>query len=146
MTVATATKPLPKIFIGKDIINRRVNNYLQHQHRLLSEDLSRRGMRKADTRSIWYSKEHVRTWLEEIELMNADGMRIYLGAYDIQEGPVAGQTCLIMVLTHNSANGTSDKALVLRDEVDEQRLAGGYDYGAPCPPICSPAGPAFPLL
>ncbi len=61
-------------------------------------------MLKEDTKSIWYSKEHIEILLEEIRVWKADGLRIYLGEYE--EAAIApGQLCLLMVLTRKTADG-----------------------------------------
>ncbi|HTI07439.1 MAG TPA: hypothetical protein VL832_02750 [Puia sp.] len=154
--------PLPEIFIGKETISRRIRNYLQNKHALLSEGLSKKDDARQETKSIWYSKEHLRTWLAEMDLMDADGMRVYLGAYGDDEGPASGQICLLMVLTRAFMDGNFHKDIILEDEPEfevrkqslEAKRAGNeiftdmpilreYNYGSPCPPICPPPGTGF---
>jgi hypothetical protein len=159
----TVSPPLPPIFVGKDIINQRVKLFMQNKHPLLSEALTAGGTPREETRTIWYSKEHVATWLNEMELMNADGMRVYFGAYGNEENRPVGQMCLLMVLTRAGADGQSHKDIILEREPDfDTRVQAGlsrsrsfgdgndegkpreYNYGAPCPPICAGNDPAFP--
>jgi hypothetical protein len=163
----TSTHPLPDIFVGKDVINQRVKRFLKDKHPLLSHALSSSGTPRQETRSIWYSKEHVRTWLDEMDLMGADGLRVYFGVYGEDEGSAAGQTCLLMVLTRAAAGGNDHQDIILENEpgfedrknASRKRSAGDalsndiinvistpreYNYGSPCPPICPGSGSTFP--
>lgn len=163
MSTNETLQALPAIFIGKDKINQRVKLYQQNKHPLLSEAISSPGNPRQDTKSIWYSKEHVETWLNEMNQMGASGVRVYFGAYEEDAELAPGQLCLLMVLTRLSANGYSHKDIILENEPDfEERLQlaqarsldgetdtpGGtpreYNYGSPCPPICPYEDPAFP--
>jgi hypothetical protein len=156
-------QPLPAIFVGKDKINTRVKLYQQNKHPLLSEALSNGGVPRQDTKSIWYSREHVETWLNEMNQMDASGIRIYFGAYEAEAELAAGQLCLLMVLTRAGANANSHKDIILENEPDfegrlqlaqsraietETGLPAGtpreYNYGSPCPPICPYDEPGFP--
>ena len=154
-------QPLPSIFIGKDLISQRVNRYLSDKHPILSQMLSTDGPPREDTKSIWYAKEHVQTWLDEIQYLNADGMRVYFGAYgDNEEGRPPGQLCLLVVLTRADADGLQQDIILenepdfgLRCEGAQSRSFPGsgpfgqsakpkeYNYGAPCPPVCTPPKP-----
>lgn len=165
--------PLPEIFVGKEVINQRVRNFLQSKHPILSQALSEAGAPREETRSIWYSRDHIATWVDEMDLMEADGMRVYLGAYGEEEAPAPGQLCLLMVLTRAASDGNVHADIILEDETGyDQRqqtarkrsmengltqggLTGGdlfagaglpreYNYGSPCPPVCNGQGPAFP--
>ena len=156
--------PLPAIFIGKEKINQRVKLYQRIKHPLLSQELSSGGIPREDTKSIWYSREHIEMLLSEINQMDADGIRVYFGAYEQGSGIADGQLCLLMVLTRPSADGFSHRDIILEDEPgfeervqmtqsrsteDETGLPGGipreYNYGSPCPPICPSKDPGFPL-
>jgi hypothetical protein len=162
MSNVTSLPLLPEIFVGKEIINRRIKGYLSRKHPQLSQALSANGTKREDTRSIWYSKDHVTTWLEEMQLMQADGMRVYFGAYDENEGPANGQLCLLVVLTREGDNGVH-KDIILEEEpgfdlrvpVARNGVAGEpfaekgtkreYNYGSPCPPLCDAVqGGRFP--
>jgi hypothetical protein len=151
----STVKPLPDIFCGKDLITNRINNYKNQKHPLLNQQLSTNGVARQDTRSIWYTRQHVETWLDEMNYYNADGMRVYFGAYgEGEEGRPPGQLCLLFVLTRATANG-GHKDIILEQEPDfEMRLQSvqnlaheedsfgvafrpnEYNYGAPCPPVC----------
>ena len=154
--------PLPAIFIGKDLINRRVTLYMQNKYPLLSQALSAGGQPREETRSIWYSKDHIKTWLEEIDHHEADGMRVYFGAYgEGEEGRPAGQLCLLMVLTRKADGDDNHKDIILEEEPDFAARLGAqkrsfdtglatsifrpkeYNFGAPCPPVC-PGTLSFP--
>lgn len=149
-------KPLPPIFISEAITQQRIARYAANKHPLLSNALVVGGNFKDDTKSIWYSKEHIETWLDEINYSNADGMRIYFGEYGQEDGAFAGQLCLIMVTTRLNTVTGGHEDIVLENEPDfadrlevyEQNQSvskdcsdnleseKGYNYGAPCPPIC----------
>ena len=159
MLSQTTSRPLPAIFIGKDLIVKRIKRYLQNKHPLLSQDLSKDGTPREETRSIWYSREHVATWLEEMDHYQADGIRVYFGAYgDNEEGRPPGQLCLLMVPTRQGDNNMIHNDIILEEEPDfAQRQQSGtqprtrglgddllttkprtreYNYGSPCPPVC----------
>lgn len=144
--------PLPRIFIDKGTLRRRVNLFLQNKHRILSQAMSSQDVQRVETRSIWYSKDHVQSWLDEMNLMGADGMRVYLGTYE--EGMSAGQLCLLMVLTRLGEDDQTHWDIILEDEPGfqerldasraitldepgEEECGKQYNYGSPCPPICA---------
>jgi hypothetical protein len=157
---------MPAIFIGKELMDNRISNYVTQKYPVLNQQLSGDGPLREDTRSIWYTREHVESWLEEIRHLNADGMRIYFGAYgNNEEGRPPGQLCLLMVMTRSDGPGTPHEDIVLENEPDfearqqgarSRSLNGGngildqtslpkeYNYGAPCPPICPPTKPTSP--
>jgi hypothetical protein len=153
-----AYTPLPTIFIPKDVINRRVKLFMQKKHPLLSEALTENGITRQDTRSVWYSKEHMEIWLNEMNLYGADGMRIYFGAYAEEDGIRNGQLCLLMVLTRPGGTSDTHRDIVFEDEGPGARsLNGGgddeeeegrpkqFNYGSPCPPICAEGDAIYPL-
>lgn len=153
MSMQTVTKPLPFFFVGKDVTRGRVNNYLTCKHNLLST-----GLGKPDTKSIWYSKEHIVKLLEEIEYAEGDGIRIQFGMYE--EGhEFAGQLCLVMNTTRENRvnNIVRHTNVVLENEPDyEERssrprdiilfpgdgfsIPRDFNYGSPCPPRCDDPG------
>jgi hypothetical protein len=151
MKSQNSQKPLPSFFIGSATTMERINDYLTHKHSLLSQVLG-----KPDTKSIWYSKEHIAKLLEEIENCNGDGLRIYFGSYESTH-EFAGQTCLLMNVTREKQNGTgllhvdvkleeeenfSNRSELSRDIINPD--AGNttneskkdYNFGSPCPPRC----------
>lgn len=163
MLLKDSVKPLPAIFIGKEKISQRIKLFQQRKHALLSEEMSSYGQPRQETKSIWYSKEHLETLLAEMSLTNADGMRVYFGAYEAEAGMLADQLCLLMVLTRPGSGSNTHNDIILEREPDfadrKQQLtarsidiepgdADGrpreYNYGAPCPPICLTDEPGFP--
>lgn len=157
--------PLPEIFIGKTLVNQRILNYQENKHGILSNALAiaTSTTAKPETKSIWYSKEHVQTWLDEMNLMNADGIRFYFAAYGVEEDVAqAGQLCLVAVLTSLDNNNhkdiiyedaacygerllaTNSRDLNLDDVFDKEKPKE-FNYGSLCPPACASMDSAFPL-
>ena len=138
--------PLPFFFVGKDVTNDRIANYLNDKHNILSTALGRQ-----DTKSIWYSREHIQKLLDEIDTAEGDGLRICLGAYESTH-EFAGQLCLLMVSTKE--NTTSDipahinvyleeqedyaerSALPRGDAFSDEGTKRDFNFGSPCPPRC----------
>jgi hypothetical protein len=149
-------KPLPIIFVDKETLNIKVKNYLKNKFPLLKEAQKSKGGAREETKSIWYSKEHVETWLSEMNHLKADGMRIHFAAYGEEENMVAGQLCLVVSLTRSSENNSVHEDITYENEADfsKRKNAGSntrsitepkdkeeekpkqFNYGAPCPPIC----------
>ena len=65
-------QPLPAIFIGTDAVQQKVEKYQIEKYPLLKESQLLKGVNRTETKSIWYSKEHIETLLSEISLMNAN--------------------------------------------------------------------------
>jgi hypothetical protein len=148
--------PLPEIFISKETLDSRIQNYLTDKLPLLRDAQKNKGVTREETKSIWYSKEHIENWLREINLLNADGMRICFGAYGENENIVSGQLCLVMVLTRPIENTNSHSDIVYENEPDFTARVNAtsnarsltnpvfndgskekqFNYGSPCPPIC----------
>jgi hypothetical protein len=141
------TQPLPFFYIGKDLTDDRINDYVSNKHNLLSS-----AMNKQDTKSIWYSKEHIEKLLAEIEHYEGDGLRVSLGTYETGN-EFAGQTCLVMNVTreliigdlikHTNVNletepDFEDRSALSRKLNGDDPLFGDRDfnYGSPCPPRC----------
>jgi len=138
--------PIPFFFVGKEITNQRIELFLNGKHQLLTADLGR-----MDTKSVWYSKEHIEKLLEEIETAGGDGLRICLGTYESTH-EFAGQLCLLMVSTKE--NTISDTPAHINhyledqpDYADRSALPRGdafkgkgtkrdFNFGSPCPPRC----------
>lgn len=152
----TTVMPLPFFFIGKDLASGRISNYVEQKHLLLSDALG-----KADTRSVWYSKEHIAALLDEIEHANGDGLRIFFGAYEPAHEQFSGQTCLVMVATREKQIGEDiiHENVVLEDEPDFEERSSltrnmppwpgkndlwgrkkNFNHGSPCPPLCDGSG------
>lgn len=145
------SQPLPFFFIGKTLTADRIDSYVTQKHGLISQSIG-----KDDTKSIWYSREHIEKLLEEIDYAGGDGLLVSFGTYETGH-EFAGQTCLVMNLT-KEITGVANKShqvIELEDEDDyEERSAlprdiilfpgddplapahRDFNYGSPCPPRC----------
>lgn len=104
-----STKALPRIFERKQTINDRIKRYRDGKHQLLTAEMQKTNPLAEETRWVWYSKEQIEVWLEEMTSLGGDGVRIYFGEKEIEPGDEsnhmvqkqksAGQLCLVMVLT-----------------------------------------------
>ena len=150
-------KPLPAIFIGEEILKTKVDKFLNEKYTLLSNAQKEKDINREETKSIWYSREHVQTWLDEMNLLNADGMRVHFGAYGDSEGIAPGQLCLLMTLTRTSEQGLPGEDIIYENlpdfearknasvnsrsfneskDLDFDSKPKEFNYGSPCPPIC----------
>lgn len=147
-------RPLPPFYIGKQLTRQRIDKYINEKHGILSEEID-----KEDTKSIWYSRDHFATLLEEIDAAGGDGIRIFFGAYE-DGHEFAGQLCLLFNSTREIiVNGSIVHANVyLENELDySARTAQSRDFiihpidglkpkdrdfnfGQPCPPRCGDSG------
>ena len=142
MLQTNGASPLPPFFVGQQITQDRVNRYLAEKHPILSNAIG-----KPDTKSIWYSRDHVAQWLSEIDKAGADGMRVYFGSQGDGE-PYPNQLCLLMVLTKASpdASGHTDFSIENAPDFQDRDFKpstlqeGNRDFntGSPCPPVCDP--------
>jgi hypothetical protein len=161
-----STKPLPSIFEPLETVNKRVRLYQQNKHALLTNQLKIQDASRKETQWVWYSKEHVQTWLNEMEDLNADGMRIYFGEKEIaaedesnlnaQTAKASGQLCLLMVLTREGSFDNSHINIIYENEpdfiarktlYDQMKFAGGtkqFNFGGYCPPMSITEGDDFP--
>jgi hypothetical protein len=131
--------PLPPSFIPYQTGEERINRFLNSRHQAMSANAGRE-----DTRSIWYTLEHIKKIYEELQLQDADGMRVYFGVYGDQE-EYPGQTCLIMRPTHGNANGESidikmETTSNFADRLDLYNKSKDMNLGRPCPPRCPNPG------
>ncbi len=140
------TIPLPYFFISQDVVEKRVANFVENKHSVLTEALG-----KMDTKNIWYSLDHIEKLLQEIKLVNGDGLRIFFGMYEPTHR-FAGQLCLVMNPTRPNAKGGHDNVILENEPDFEKRstfersvrfpkgddpsVVWGYNYGSPCPPSC----------
>ena len=139
---------LPEFFVGKTITKERIQRFQETKHVLLSDDLG-----KAETKSIWYSRQHVSQWLSEIDKAGGDGMRIYFGVQGEQE-TYPGQLCLLVVLTVPNPQTGGHKEISVEDAIDFQdrsmspeeaeEYCRDFNTGSPCPPICNVDDSIFP--
>jgi len=150
-------QPLPIIFVDQTTINDRVTNYQSIKHPILDTALKNIDNGREETKSIWYSREHFETIVNEMDLTDADGVRVYFGAYSEEDGHAPGQLCLMMVLTRTVGSNHTD--IIYENEPDfedrsnagsRSRFAGEsekprqFNYGSPCPPICVNQEPGYP--
>jgi len=139
-------KPLPSFFMGKTAASNRIAGFLSSKHVVLSNELG-----TTDTKSIWYSFSHIENLFKELVYLNADGLRIYLGAYEDDHQDFPGQLCLVMVPTRFDPDTEGHEDVLLEDDVDfperpgselyqsateAEQLSKAFNYGAPCPTIC----------
>jgi hypothetical protein len=161
-----SSKPLPSIFEGKETVNNRVRRYIEGKHALLSAAMQQKDSAREETRSVWYSKIHIETWLQEMNDLGANGMRIYFGEKEITEGnennliaqatQASGQLCLLMVLTRAGIYQDSHINIIYEDEDDYENrknspdansLTDGerqFNFGGYSPPMSITEGVDFP--
>jgi hypothetical protein len=112
-------KPLPSNFLNKELVNERTRLYEQSNQEVPTDNPSAQTRQGEDTKWVWYSKELVQTWLDEIAYHNGDGLRIYFGrkeaptdtateadAEHINEA-LPGNLCLIMSITKEGSYADS---------------------------------------
>jgi hypothetical protein len=161
-------KALPSIFETKEIINKRVDAYIKGKHSLLTKAMQEKDPGREETKSVWYPKAVVQTWLEEIILLEGDGLRIYFGEKEVDLGDEndpearyrksAGQLCLIMIPTKTGSNDDSHVNIIYQDRADfterqrlyheeknQGRVDMNFNFGGYCPPKCITEGPDFPM-
>ncbi|SCW80234.1 hypothetical protein [Mucilaginibacter sp. NFR10] len=128
-------QPLPFFFVGQTVTQERINRYQESKHPLLSGAIS-----KPDTKSVWYTRDHITQLLAEMEKANADGLRIHLGMYGENEN-YSGQLCLLMVMTQVDEQGrqvdiTIENAPDFQARSLDPDQTRDFNVGSPCPPIC----------
>ena len=168
MSTQTTAKELPYFFVGKDIARKRLASFMNSKYPLLTQNNT-----IPETKSIWYSFQHIQALYEELSYLNASGLRIYFGSYlpaNIEdENPlivqdatrhsaVAGQLSLVMVPTEAyvaANNEPKHKDLIIENLPSfTERLMGitlleflstkPLNAGSPCPPACSDGDTEFP--
>lgn len=138
-----SVKPLPFFYVGREETQKRITAFLKMKHKLQSESIG-----KPDTKSIWYSAEHIEGLLNEMKDANADGLRIYFGSYGEEYGELKNQTCLLMVMTRLNEETGSHSDFDIEDEPNFSQRSSVergfeipsekyFNVGSPCPPICS---------
>jgi hypothetical protein len=166
------TKALPSIFEHSKTINDRVKRYLDGKHKMLTADMQIIIPGGEETKWAWYSKKQVQTWLEEMELLNGDGLRIYFGEKEVETGDetnlaaniqkAAGQLCLIMVLTRQGIEEDSHVNIIYEklpdfkerellydaeraaENSDETEQTMNFNFGSYSPPKTITEGDDFP--
>lgn len=128
---------LPFFFVGRTLTNERISRFAKTKHSLLTKEIG-----KPETKSIWYTKEHISFLLDEMNKADADGLRIYFGTYGANEN-YSGQLCLLMVMTEpNGVGGHKDISIEdapnFQERAVDQRSPRDFNIGNPCPPMCDP--------
>ncbi len=151
-------KPLPGIFISKNVVNERVNNFQSNKLPLLTNAIG-----KPDTKSGWYSIEQFEELMREMYYLNADGVRLYFGAYSNDAPEYAGQLTIIFVPTYTDIDTGAHTDIIIEGEELEERLKAesiasrkirkdgdmgvlkNLDTLSPCPPDCLNHTPLYPF-
>lgn len=144
MKNSSSTKDLPFFYVGKAITDNRKEKFKREKYESLCEKLG-----KQDTQSIWYSRQHISTLLEEIDHAGGDGIRLHFGAYE-DDHDYEGQLCLVMNITRSSSGSRKD--IILEEESDFKdrssinrgnngnnvnQIRRDFNFGFPCPPRCN---------
>lgn len=155
MSVTNNVKPLPETFIDKGQVNERVKNYETKKLPLLSEALGR-----SDSKSGWYSLLQFEALVKEMYYLNADGLRVYFGAYSDTDPVYPGQLTVIFVPTFYNAETGNHEDIVIDDieNFDTRKLKTNTDAKAVgveveknidtlalCPPYCKEQGFLYPF-
>lgn len=159
-----SAKQLPIGFLSQELINNRTLLYKRRNQKEVPKDVPLIEPEK-DTRWVWYAKEQVQTWLNEIEHYNGDGIRIYFGRKGNEPNPndplhafppEPGQLCLIMMITQAGSEKDSHVNVVYERQADyEERCLAtlgfehpngqkGINAGSYHPPMALVEGPDFP--
>lgn len=160
----TWKKPLPTTFLRKQIIDKQVRAFLANKHKLLSQQLQINNPQQEETKWVWYSKEQIATLFEEMNFLNADGVRIYFGekeidsvdGYDDNTNMIGGggQLCLMMVLTRSGSHSESHINIIYEEMADFQERSelfeaenrkGLFNFGKYSPPYVITEGEGYPL-
>ncbi len=153
MPATQGAKPLPSIFISKDEVSKRINNYLTNKRPILGDAIG-----GADTKSAWYSLAQFEDLMREMYYLNADGLRVYFGAYDNDDEDYPGMLTVVFVPTYMDEGTGKHTDIVIDDEPDfEGRINAtsdteemgvirkNFDTIGLCPPSCGDHAFAYPL-
>ena len=164
----STAKSLPEFFVGKTEANHLICNFMKNKYPALNAQMPDG---REDTRSIWYSFRHIEELYKEMIYLNADGLRIYLGAYgkhNVEPGDLydtSHHLCLVMLPTFMNTETGKHEDLVQEDSDQFLKRPGsemfvggignnteltepgsrGYNQGKPCPPLCDDQEILFPL-
>jgi hypothetical protein len=150
MPVKREPKSLPFIFVNKTEVSKRVNNYKTQKQGMLTEKMNG----KEETRSIWYSREHLEEIMRELYYLNADGVRLYFAAYDPEHELYGSQLSLVFVPTYLTEENKHRDIIIEDEENYTARKAmkqtgfdanKGLDFGALCKPDCGDHELLYPL-
>jgi hypothetical protein len=153
MPVNRTAKPLPGIFIDKEEVNKRVSNYLNEKHPVLSAAIGHE-----DSKSAWYSLDQFEELMREMYYLNADGLRFYFGAYDGDDANYPGMLTVVLVPTYLNENTGKHTDIVVDDEADflgrcaakaipvmRRAIGKNLDTLGLCPPSCDKHTFSYPL-
>jgi cell division GTPase FtsZ len=140
-----SAKPLPEIFISKEVVNERVQNFISGKHALLST-----AMGKPETRAAWYSLQQFEQLMREFYYLNADGLRIYFGAYPKDDLQYPDHLTVIFVPTYLDEETGKQKDIIIDDddEYTTRAASKSFKFDIPknldsiglCPPGCDGDG------
>lgn len=148
MSGTRGAKPLPTIFIDKDEVNERVNNYLTNKRPLLAGAIN-----GPESKSAWYSLPQFEELMRELYYLNADGLRIYFGAYNADHPNYPGMMTVVFVPTYLDGDTGKHTDIVIDNDADFETRCGvsidaaskNYDTIGLCPPSCNGHVFAYPL-
>jgi hypothetical protein len=153
---APAAPPLPDFFIGKSLMNQRIQRYRDGKYELLCDDMEERGFHQGETVSVWYERAYIKTLLDEIDRIGGDGLRIYFGEYEAEPDKPQGQLCLLMVPTRTKGDGVTHADVLLEEETDFMarynarealgQAGRGFNIAAPNPPVHVGMEFRFPII
>lgn len=95
---------------------------------------------KADSLSSWYTVNELLEFIEKAKKNEADGIRLYFGAYprDFKKKPEYAERQTVVLVATKSVSGENgsriDKNIYLNSADGAQILA--YNMGKICPPFC----------
>jgi hypothetical protein len=128
-------KPLVGQLVGKEHVDDLIRNYKKERWVHNSNRLG-----KADSLSAWFSLESLKGFLEVAREENADGIKIYFGAYpeNFEKKPeYSGRQTVVLVATkekHTSEGKTINKDIYRHKDGKTDILA--FNFSALCPPNC----------
>lgn len=140
-------KSLPFFYVGKEMTDQRINTFINDRYPSLCKSIKKHCGKKEDTRSIWYTRDHIAELLEEIDKVKGNGLRMCFGVYE--EGhDYAGQLCIVSKVTKEVSNkkGVSfNEDIEMEKQSDfterltlweERQALEDFNFGHPCPPLC----------
>lgn len=152
--------PLSEYFIGHNEANQRIARYRLRKHKLLTEDLEKKGCDRGETKYVWYPRSYFETLLNEMDYykskgVNVNGARVYLGEYENKddENFPSGQIGLIIVLTEETENNITRDIILeekagylerlraakesnIRLNIPGEENDRAFNVCGPCPPAC----------
>jgi hypothetical protein len=161
-------KPLPANFLSKEIVNTRTQLYKQSNQPASADNPAAQTRQGEDTKWVWYSKELVQTWLDEIDYHSGDGLRIYFGRKEAPGDTITeeniehknealpGNLCLIMAITKEGSYTDSHINVVYEnlddftdrkaaaDELKNSEKPRNLNAGSYSPPLKLTEGEDYP--